>query len=201
MSARQNGPDTAPIRTRTDSILIDRAIKYYQVMIMSHDSLLLDRKKTFSKDSLDIYLDHFVSYYPFNETATTYKRVLSDQDLTIDSEDTLIQHYMNLHSIVYPNLHEWFFIEKDFVLNTALPYMDKNAPFVYPTPKRKSFDGSVFYTLRNDDVFMNYLKSGRLYKESTITSLTRVFAYVKYIKGKTHQYIAEENRKEESNKE
>ena len=43
-------------------------------------------------------------------------------------------------------------------------YMDQNAPFYYPPPQGKSFQGKVFYDLRREDAFMNLLKSGRSYK-------------------------------------
>mgnify|MGYP001591003432 FL=1 len=72
-------------------------------------------------------------------------------------------------------MEDWLYVEKEFVLNTALPYMDQNAPFIYPSPVNYSFQGEVFYELRKQDEFMNYLKSGRVYKKSMLQILQQVF--------------------------
>lgn len=117
-----------------DSMVLSMSNSLYKTMTRSHDSLLKYHTGTLDPDSLEIFLDHFTSYLPFNATAKTYKRINTDSDITIERKDSLIWYYMNLHNIVYPRMKEWFYVEKDFVLNTALPYMDKNAPYIYPSP-------------------------------------------------------------------
>lgn len=173
----------------TDSVIMEQMIRFYEIAVKSHDSLLYNRENLVNKDSLDWYLDHFTSYFPFRENKTSFSRILNDQQLSIDKEDSLIQRFMNLHNYVYPTIHEWLYIEKDFVLNKALPYMDENAPFVYPAPPHKSFDGSVFYELRKKDVFMNYLKSGKVYKESNLLIAKGNFNYIKMLKSDFNKAI------------
>lgn len=165
-----------------DSLVLNRMIEVYQTMASSHDTLLEYRTGTLELDSLNDYLDHFTSYMPFNATANTYKRINSDPEMTIERKDSLIWYYLNLHNSVYPQIDSWFEVEKSFVLNTALPYMDKNAPFIYPSPVNRSFNGEVFYELRKKDEFMNYLKSGRVYKQSMLQLLRLSFNYLKFIK-------------------
>lgn len=179
---------------KADSLLLEQAIKYYEKITKSHDSLLINRNKEMEIDSIDVYLDHFSSYFPFNETNTSFNKILNDQELTVEKEDTLIQYYVYLHNIIYPSLHEWYFIEKDFVLNIVLPYMDKNAPFIYPTPANKSFSGEVYYELKKKDEFMNYLKSGGLYKKTIKDINSRVLEYVKYVKVKINQNIKKNSK-------
>ena len=168
----------------TDSVLLDQAVSFYKMALRSHDSLLIHRNEELILDSLHVYLDHFISYYPFNETATTYQKILNNQNISINREDTIIEFYMSLHKQAYPNMHEWMYIEKDFIITQALPYMDANAPFMYPPPVGKSFDGRIYYELRKKDVFLNMVKSGRLYKESMLKVTSSMLAYVKFIKGK-----------------
>ena len=175
----------------TDSLVLEQSLSFYKLVIKSHDSLLHDRSATFNKDSLNLYLDHFTSYYPFQENKTSYSRTLNDQNLSIEKEDTLLQTFINMHNYIYPNIHEWLGIEKEFILGTVLPYMDTNAPFIYPSPVQKSFDGEVFYTLRKKDAFMNYLKSGRLYKSSVLQVMEGTLNYLKVVKTKFNQAVKE----------
>ncbi|MFT5668417.1 MAG: hypothetical protein ACI9DK_002621 [Vicingaceae bacterium] len=172
-----------------DSLVLDKIITHYKTMARSHDSLLKYQRGTVDEDSLNIYLDHFTSYIPFNPTANTYKRINSDPEMNIQRKDSLIWHYLNLHNTVYPGIKEWFYVEKEFVLKTGLPYMDQHAPYIYPSPVNYSFDGKVFYELRKKDEFMNYLKSGRVYKSSMITIYEQGYNYVKFIKANVRTQI------------
>jgi hypothetical protein len=54
-----------------DSLVLDKIITLYKTMARSHDSLLKYQRGTVDEDSLNIYLDHFTSYIPFNATANT----------------------------------------------------------------------------------------------------------------------------------
>ena len=113
--------------------------------------------------------------------------------MTIQRKDSLIWYYLNLHNTVYPGIKEWFYVEKEFVLKTGLSYMDQNAPYIYPSPGNYSFDGKVFYELRKKDEFMNYLKSGRVYKSSMITIYEQGYNYVKFIKANIREQITVQN--------
>lgn len=180
---------------RIDSITLEQCIFYYGNLVRGHDSLLLDREKIFNEDSLTDYLDFVSSYYPFNETATTYQRIVDDRDITVEKGDSALLFFMNLHNRIYPNYHEWLNIERDFVLKTVLPYMDKNAPFIYPTPPQRSFNGKVFYELRKQDDYMNYLKSGRLYKKMILQYSNVMLNYIKQAKEITNKELAAQKKK------
>ena len=179
-----------------DSLVLESMGQLYQIMANAHDTLLSSRKRQLNPDSLTQYLEHFTSYHPFTETANTYKRINADNELTIERSDSLIWYYLNLHNLVYPRMHEWLFVEKEFVMNTALPYMNRNAPFIYSSPTNRSFDGVVFYELRKKDEFMNYLKSGRVYKQGMLKVTKASLNYVKFIKAKVTAQI-KETREEE----
>lgn len=179
-----------------DSLVLEQTIAIYKMMARSHDTLLKYQTGTLNPDTLNLFLDYFVSYLPFNATANTYKRINSDPEMFIERKDSLIWYYLNLHNIVYPRLQDWFYVERDFVLQTALPYMDKNAPFIYPTPINRSFNGEVFYELRKKDEFMNYLKSGRVYKESMRQVYQQGFDYLKFIKSNIRKELTRRKEKD-----
>jgi len=153
---------------KKDSAVLTYSMGFYKKMLQSHDSLLLNRNKKFNEDSLDIYLDYVCSYYPFQPAEKTYLKIHNNNNLVIEKEDSLFEDFLNLHNFLYANYKEWSFIEKNFVLNKMLPYLDENASFHYPPPENKLFDGEVFYELKDQSTFMNYIKSGRLYKFAMI---------------------------------
>lgn len=179
-----------------DSLILESTVKYYRDMLRSHDSLLLNLDKELDKDSLNIYVDHLISYIPFKETKVSYFKVLNDPELVLEEEDTLIERFMILRNLVYPSVHEWLEVEKSFVLEQLLPFMDENAPFIYPTPPQRSFDGSVFYDLRKSSHFMNMIKSGRLYKEYIIKICEQTLANLSLFKNQISAYQKEIGREE-----
>ena len=173
-----------------DSTLLSFSVDLYENLLASHDSLLTKRKAELNADSLDIYVDHIVSYFPFKETQNTYMKISSDPNLVINKGDTLIERFLLIHNQLYNMSHEWTYIEKDFVLNQLIPYMDQHAPFLYPPPPNKSFKGEVFNTLRKDDPFMNLLKSGRSYKSVILQVNQSILAQVVQFKKQVDERLA-----------
>ncbi len=181
---------------KKDSLMLAVTIKTYNAMLRSHDSLLLNIDSEIAEDSLHIYLDHVVSYVPFKETKVSYQKIMNDPELVIEKEDSLIEGFMILHNLFYPNIHEWLEIEKDFVLHQLLPYMDENAPFIYPTPNYYSFDGRVFNSLKKEEHFLNMVKSGRLYKFYLSSICTQNFQLLKNFNQRVKNYLEEKKDSE-----
>ena len=103
-----------------------------------------------------------------------FNKINNSNEIHLNIEDTLLNRFVQLHNFGYKLLEEWGTIDRNFVLNQALPYMEENAPF-YISPDNPltpgigySFDGRVFYELRKKDSFMNLLKSGKLYKTAML---------------------------------
>lgn len=174
-----------------DTTLLSYSVDLYKILLASHDSLLAERKVEVEPDSLDIYVDHIVSYFPFQETQNTYTKISSDPNLVINKGDTLIERFLLIHNQLYKLAHEWAYIEKDFVLNQMIPYIDQHAPFLYPPPPNKSFKGEVFYTLKKEDSFMNLLKSGRSYKSAMLQVNQSILAQVVQFKQKVDDRLAQ----------
>lgn len=173
----------------SDTILLSFSVDLYKNLLSSHDSLLKQRNEDLSSDSLDIYVDQVASYFPFKETQNTYLKITSDPNLVINKEDTLIERFLLIHNQLYNMSHEWTSIEKDFVLNQLIPYMDMHAPFLYPPPHNKSFQGEVFNKLKEKDVFMNLLKTGRSYKSAILQVNQAVLAQVTRFKLQVDTYL------------
>jgi len=175
-----------------DSLMLESSMNMYKTMFRSHDSLLAHVNDKVEEDSLHGYIDHIISYVPFKETRISYQKILNDPELVIEEGDTLIEGFMVLHNLVYPGVHEWLDVEKSFVLNQLLPYMDEKAPFIYPTPIGRSFDGKVFYELRKESHFLNMLKSGRLYKQYLVQVCSQNLFIVSRLKKRISTYLEQQ---------
>ena len=172
-----------------DSIQLELSIKLYQKLLNSHDSLLENAKSTLNEDSLDVYVDQVASYYPFKETQSTFLKIINDPDLVISKQDTLLELFLVIHNQLYQYTHEWTSNDKSFVLEQLLPYMDMHAPFYYPPPTNKSFQGKVFNALKKDDAFMNLLKSGRSYKSAILQVYGACLSQLKTYKSKVNNRL------------
>jgi len=176
---------------KKDSVLLGYAVNIYKRLLVSHDSLLINYEKDINADSLDIYVDHIVSYFPFKETQNTFMKISNDPDLILNKSDTLIERFLLFHNQLYNMSREWTYIEKDFVLKQMIPYMDEHAPFLYPPPPNKSFQGEVFNTLKKEDPFMNLLKSGRSYKSVILQVNQSILAQVVQFKKQLDERLAQ----------
>lgn len=165
-----------------DSAHLAVSIKLYQEMLRSYDSLLAHADAKFEEDSLNFYLDRVTSYYVYQGNKGTYLKINNDPNLVLNKQDSLLETFMVIHDQLYRHLNEWSSIDKRYVLDQLLPYMDLNAPFYYPPPPMMSFQGKVFYELKKDDAFMNLLKSGRTYKSAMVKVLENALNTVSQFK-------------------
>jgi hypothetical protein len=177
------------------------ARKQYRQMIASHDSLLRAREGTLPVDSLDLYLDQLISYFPFMPVKTAYYKLINSGDIHLDVEDTLLSNFVYLHQYNYQILEEWVDIERNFVLKQVLPYMDENAPYrpAKPNPAVQgldySFDGEVFYELRKEDEFMNLIKSGKVYKSAILQIYQQNLVFLDYYLKRLNRRLEKEERR------
>lgn len=178
-----------------DSLQLSFSVKYYGLMLNAHDSLLNNLDKSFHSDSLDMYLDFVSSYFPFQETKSTFLKITNDPELVISQEDTLLEYFLAIHNQLYPHIHEWVSVDKGFVLQQVLPYMDLHAPFYYPPPENKSFQGKVFYDLKEENAFLNLLKSGRTFKSAIAQVYSSALRTVVYRKRQIDEHLASLNSK------
>lgn len=174
---------------KQDSLLLTFSIDIYKKLLKAHDSLLINHQKDFNSDSLTAYIDAVVSYFPFQEKKKSHLKLMNDPELVLEKKDSLLERFLMLHGYNYHLLHEWIFIEKEFVVHQVLPYMDQNAPF-FVAPKGRLFDGEVFYDLRKKDAFLNFIKSGKVYKTYILNLLKSNLKVVKKLKTELNKEVS-----------
>lgn len=186
---------------KADSLFLSYSHKFYKEMLRGHDSMLtFPKKKKFHPDSITMYLDYLVSYSPFEPSEQAYINLNNNPDLFNDAADTagadfLIRKYQFIRRKLYKNaVMEWVEIDKNFVLNTTLPYLEKNAPFV-PAPDFKSFDGIVYYEVAKDDHFKNIVKSGKLYKGALVQNYNLAISQITVLKAEIKAFLDQEVKK------
>ena len=165
-----------------DSVHLEASIKLYKGMLRGYDSLLKNPNAEFNEDSLNFYVDRVTSYYVFQGNKSTYLKLNNDPNIVLNKQDSLLETFLVIHDQLYRHLQEWSSIDKRFVLDQLLPYMDLHAPFYYPPPPMMSFQGKVFYELKKEDAFMNLLKSGRTYKGAMVQVLNSCLGTVSKFK-------------------
>lgn len=185
---------------KADSLFLFYSHKMYTEMLRGHDSMLTFPEQEFHPDSITMYLDYLVSYSPFKPSERAYTNLTYDPELFIEVGDTsgldfLINQYTIIRSQLYTNaIGEWEEIDKNFVLNTSLPYLEKNAPYM-PAPPFRSFDGRVFSTVSKDDHFKNIVKSGTLYKSVLVQNYSLTLKQVTKLKTEIREFLETESDK------
>lgn len=168
---------------KIDSLNLEKSLKTYQLLIRGLDSLTAYESGKSLDDSLTLYLDFFVTYGTFRPQPTSYTKVLSDNDLKLTASDSLIDQFILLHNTTYILLEEWNQIERMFVLEEALPYLNHNAPY-YPTSGMATFDGKVFLDLRKENTFNNLLNTGKSFKKAVSYFNMKALVEVKSLQAK-----------------
>jgi hypothetical protein len=175
---------------RADSVYFSRLLYSYQLMGKSHDSLLAGRLDSFNRDSLTLFYDHVTTYLTFNRRTRSYNILSNNDDLKIQPKDTSLRMFMNLHNYVYRTLDEWLFMEKEFIFKEVNPYLNENSPFIVHDPENNSYSGDAFYELRKKDQFLNYLQTGKFYKEMITEVLVEGSMYLNKTKKSINQEVS-----------
>lgn len=163
---------------RADSVYFSRLLSSYQLMAKSHDSLLAGRTDSLNRDSLTLFYDHVTAYLTFNRRTRSYNILSNNDDLKIQPKDTSLRMFMNLHNYVYRTLDEWLLMEKEFIFKEVSPYLNEHSPFIVHDPENNSYSGDAFYELRKKDQFLNYLQTGKFYKEMITEVLVEGSSYL-----------------------
>tara|TARA_R110002096_G_scaffold83876_9_gene194196 strand:+ start:818 stop:1519 length:702 start_codon:yes stop_codon:yes gene_type:complete len=173
---------------KIDSLKLEFSIKTYHLLIRGMDSLTEFESNKSQTDSLTLFLDFFVTYSTFKPQPTSYTKLLSDNELKLNVEDSLIDQFILLHNTTYDLLEEWNQIERMFVLEQALPYLNLNAPY-YPTSGMATFDGKVFLDLRKENAFMNLLNTGKSFKRAVNYFNNKALVEVKALQAKINNKL------------
>lgn len=184
---------------KSDSVYLSYALRNYKKMLRGHDSMMTYPKNGFEIDSITMYLDYLVSYSPFTPSERAYINIYSDPELVINVSDTigtdyLINKYTIIKTQLYSAIQEWEEIDKNFVLNTSLPYMEEHAPY-YPSTKFKLYDGRVFKDISKKDHFKNIVKSGALYKSVLVENYKMTIEVISKLQAEIDTFIKQDLKK------
>jgi hypothetical protein len=154
---------------RSDSSHLATRIELDTRMIASYERLLDSTGDVApAVDSADTYMDHAITYLTFAKRDNTYEELKQTGRTDVIRNEELRGRIINLYNRVYLNATEWDSINRQFVLERMIPYLDDNGPYV-----ESGFAGGVatglsgLYTaLRREDRFRNLIRTNRLFKEA-----------------------------------
>lgn len=162
----------------SDTLVIGRQSTRLRDMIHAYDQLLKPgAADSLPPDSVDRYMDLAISYVAFSRNDNAYEEMRQTGSSAFVRDKALLNEIINLYNREYFRAQEWDGIDRNFVLNRMIPYVDDNAPY-FPVGSR---DGVLigttpaFRVLVQQDRFKNLLKTNRLFKEAHVTvyGLTR----------------------------
>ncbi|WP_420455114.1 hypothetical protein [Rubrivirga sp.] len=157
-------------RLRADLVLdleaLDVSTDRIGRMAAAYERLLAPDAASLPDDSLDVYVDYAVSYvlFPPNDEAyegmrQTGTSALLDADLRAD--------VIRLYTQTYGRTAEWDDINRGFVLERMIPYLEANAPETSARIEGATWIGlsTAFRALQDDVHFRNLLRTNLLFKQ------------------------------------
>lgn len=150
----------------TTMILIQKKIAKYG--IEAADKLLYYEDLSDLEDSLDFYLDVTLSYTMLPIADVAYEELKQANVMQHIKNKELLNSIVRQHTFYYPMVKEWNDIDKNFILNRMLPYVDENFPNVdmyyysqmLPDRKRE------LHQLLQEDEFKNLVRSNKVFKSA-----------------------------------
>lgn len=124
--------------------------------------------QTHSTDSLDHYADLLLTYAVFNPQDDTYEGMQQTGSSRLISDPVLLSDIVGLYNTGYYNAREWSDINRQFVLEHVIPYVDAHAPYTKLEVTGIQWRGlhESFVPLIGQDHFRNLVRTNRLYKLS-----------------------------------
>ncbi len=168
---------------RSDLDALDISLERNARMTAAYRRLLSPEAASLPDDSLDVYVDLAVSYnlFPAHDEAyeamrqTGTSRLLRDPDL----RSTVIRY----HSRTLGRAREWDDINRQFVLDRMIPYVEANAPELSDAASSGGSAGFTAWTgladayraLDDDTHFRNLLRTNLLFKQAqaSVYAVTR----------------------------
>ena len=156
----------------TDSTLLDLRVKQIAVMAAAYDKLLNPEEGlALPNDSLDTAMDLLNTYTGFSRKDMAYVELQQTGNSRLIQNKELLSRIINLYHASYDNLEEWEEINRRFILDRMLPFLDMEAPFAGGSSAQGKMQGTrpVYTALIEDDRFMNLVKTNLLFKNAQLT--------------------------------
>jgi hypothetical protein len=146
-----------------DSAMLATLDRRLAAMVRAH-AALLDGPPA---DSIDIYMDLAISYVIFMKTDVAYEQLRQTGDARHLRNRKLFDDVVQAYNNEYTRAGEWDAINRDFVLDRMIPYLDDNAPFVDAGTRDGIALGMapVYHRLIRTDRFRNLLRTERNFRD------------------------------------
>lgn len=169
-----------------DSAYLGKRVVQLKGMTRSYEALLA----TPEADSLDGYMDRAISYVTFPASLGAYHELQQMAGSRLIRNHALLADLTSAYSREYERAREWDNINRDFILERMIPYLDLAAE--YPESVHGGETalglGAVYHTIGTRYQFRNLVRTNRLFKEAQGSVYQATFDRVAALRGK----VAEE---------
>ena len=152
---------------RADSLtLASRDVKL-RAFVAAYDGLLSGGPA----DSLDSWMDQAISYTVFTPTQTAFQELEQMAGSRLIRNRALLADLTSLYNRDYRRAVEWDEINKNFVLERMIPYLDATAPYIAGTGGGETATGlsAVYRSVEKRDQFRNLIRTNRIFKSAQQT--------------------------------
>ncbi len=151
----------------TDAGELDVSIERTDRMIRAYRQLLAPEAATLPDDSLDLYVDLAVSYSLFLPHDEAYEGMRQTGASALLPPD-LRADVIRLHTRDYGRAAEWDEINRQFVLERMIPYLEANTPETGASAVGTVWIGlaGAFRSVQDDPHFRNLLRTNVLFKSA-----------------------------------
>lgn len=153
----------------SDSASISITIDRIQLMISAYEQLLQpDVARALPDDSLDRAMDLLNTYTGFTRKDMAYEELRQTGNSRLIENKALLSGIIDLYHSAYDRAKEWEDINRKFILERMLPFVDAESPFAGGSSKRGTMVGTrpAYEELVNDDRFLNLMKTNLLFKNA-----------------------------------
>lgn len=163
-----------------DTLTLNGRLQNMGIFVHAHKQFLSPSIDTFSSDSILTYMDLLATYTMFQGTDVGYQELKQSKSSTTIQNRILLQKVIQHYERKYDLIKEWNDIDKSFVLNDVIPFLNQNikykeGPFLHNDAE------SAVLLLENNDYFKNLIKSGGIYKHIVKLFYARIFADTKIL--------------------
>jgi hypothetical protein len=173
-----------------DSVYLTRAITQLGTMSRSYRELL----EGAPADSLDVYMDRAISYLVFTPTISGYMELQQTASSRVIRNRELLSELTNAYNAEYTRAEEWDGINRDFILERMIPYMDVTSPYIPGTGGGAVAVGmgKVYLAMSKKDEFRNLLRTNAMFKEAQRSAYELALTKLEVLRGLIGRELSDE---------
>ena len=147
-----------------DTLQLASASQRITRMLRAYDGLIAGGPA----DSLDTYMDLAISYVAFGRTDAALQELRQTGTSRLLRNRALLNDLLDMYSREYMRAAEWDNINRNFILERMIPYLDANSPYVASRSGGEVTLGmaEMYRSVRARDHFRNLVKTNQTFKEA-----------------------------------